>query len=368
MPELVYVVDPVGKSLTAVKNVSFSDIGIRERNDLEAWVLANPEILGEKLLVVTSEFDRFDRSDRRLDVLALDEDGRLVVIELKLELTGSFADQQAVRYAAFCSTMTIKEVVQAHSRFHKCSDEESRRAILAFLDVEELPELGNQPRIVLAGGELDDQELTSTVLWLRTFGVDISCVEIKPYRLPETNALILVPRVIIPLPEARDYLIRVEQKQANTAKVAKDVQANTRTWQTLADRFNALPGDFRAVVRPSKRFLQIPIGHREMHYEWTPLASQGILRVALHFEANDREINEQRVGVIKARAESIQSGVSHPFAAEMWGSKWATAEFRLPWDVNAVSDRDLDEALHVMQLLIERTWPIVERLKAEAPE
>ena len=34
--------------------------------------------------MITSEFDRFDKSDRRLDILALDRAGRLVVVELKL--------------------------------------------------------------------------------------------------------------------------------------------------------------------------------------------------------------------------------------------------------------------------------------------
>jgi RecB family endonuclease NucS len=87
MSERVYLVDPATKQLTAVEPVALTSVGVKERQDLEAWAISRPEIFGEPLLVITSEFDQFDRSDRRLDILALDEDGCLVVIELKLALS-----------------------------------------------------------------------------------------------------------------------------------------------------------------------------------------------------------------------------------------------------------------------------------------
>ena len=61
-----------------------------------------PEVLGEPLLLITSEFEE---SDKRLDLLLLDRSARLVVAELKLDASGTLADQQAIRYAAFCSTI-----------------------------------------------------------------------------------------------------------------------------------------------------------------------------------------------------------------------------------------------------------------------
>ena len=36
-------------------------------------------------LIVTSEYDRFDKTKERLDLLVLDKDGKLIVIELKRE-------------------------------------------------------------------------------------------------------------------------------------------------------------------------------------------------------------------------------------------------------------------------------------------
>ena len=59
----------------------------RERWDLQRWIEDYPEIVGPDLLVVTTEFDRWelgsDRVRDRLDVLFLDSTGSLVVAELK---------------------------------------------------------------------------------------------------------------------------------------------------------------------------------------------------------------------------------------------------------------------------------------------
>jgi hypothetical protein len=363
MPDPIYIIAPATKSLTAVQQVSFAEIGVQERKDLEAWVISHPEVLGEQLLIITSEFDRFDKSNRRLDVLALDEDGTLVVVELKLDLSKTFADQQAIRYAAFCSTMTMGQVVQAMAAYRKCSQDEAQAKILDFLEQDELPELSNQPRIILAAGALDDEELTSSVLWLRTFGVDITCIEIKPYRLPTSGELILVPRTIIPLPEASGYMVRVEQKQAEKIQRTKESVELRKQWEQIAAGFNALKV-FEHEARPRKNagYMPIPVGHLGIHYEWLPLKSKGLLRVALHFEDDDPAVNKARVEQIAAKQSEIRDGVEHPFTAGMWGKNWATAEFRIPWDETVPTDAAITEAVRVMQFLVQRTWPIVQTM------
>ena len=73
--------------------------------------------------------------------------------------------------------------------------------------------LDSKPRMLIAAGGFDDRQITTCVLWLRSFGVDISCVEVSPYRLNGDKRLFLVPRVIIPLPEAANYIEGVEAKE-----------------------------------------------------------------------------------------------------------------------------------------------------------
>ena len=45
---------------------SFTGLNIWERQHIEEWVRTNPEMLGEDLLVVSIEFDRFSNSSDRL--------------------------------------------------------------------------------------------------------------------------------------------------------------------------------------------------------------------------------------------------------------------------------------------------------------
>lgn len=190
---------------------SFAEMGVYERKDLEEWVKKHPDILGSKLLLITSEFDCFDKSDKRLDLLAIDTNGKLVVIELKRDAAGSHADLQAIRYAAFCSAMTLADIAGLYAKFRGCHENEATETIRGFVEDPDFSELDNKPRIILAAGGFDDSEITSCVIWLRTFGLDISCVEITPYRMPD-DGIVLVPRVIIPLPEAKDYIVRAETK------------------------------------------------------------------------------------------------------------------------------------------------------------
>jgi hypothetical protein len=292
MGESLYILDSTSKHLDCVKPVSFCDIGIRERQDLEQWVIAHPEVLGERLLVITSEFDRFDKCSRRLDVLALDENAVLVVVELKLDIEGSLADQQAIRYAAFCHNMTMQDVVSEYARHSAQSEEEATNRICDFLDEEELPELVGQPRIILAAGAVEDQELTSCVLWLRQFGLDITCVELTPYRFPGNGTVVLAPRVIIPLPETRDYQIRLEQKESARMRDARVRILTPGLWKAIGQEFNKLNTGFKAGEGKEKgMYMPLSIGMSEIHYEWIVRKSKHRLDVALHFESSDSAEN-----------------------------------------------------------------------------
>ena len=81
---MLYVYDKNKKALVPCKETQFKDHGILERQDLEKWIETNPAILGEDLLIVTSEYDRFDKTNERLDLLAIDRDGNLAQLSVSL--------------------------------------------------------------------------------------------------------------------------------------------------------------------------------------------------------------------------------------------------------------------------------------------
>ena len=74
--------------LVQLEERRFSDLKLREREHLQEWVAHTPEALGEELLIIQKEFDGFADTRERLDLLALDKEGHLVVIENKLDDSG----------------------------------------------------------------------------------------------------------------------------------------------------------------------------------------------------------------------------------------------------------------------------------------
>jgi Domain of unknown function (DUF4268) len=226
----IIVTDRDTKTPRTVEALTFEELDIQELNDLEEWIKSNTDILGSRLLLITSEFDEFDKSHKRLDLLALDQQKKLVVIELKRDATGTLADLQAIRYAAFCSTLIFDEMVRLRAKYAKTTIDNARKEIQDFVEDQGFSKLDNRPRIILAAGAFEDQELTSCVLWLRSFGVDISCVEVTPYRISDGGQLVLVPRVVIPLPKEADYIVQIEKKETEqTLRETERVQL--RFWE-----------------------------------------------------------------------------------------------------------------------------------------
>lgn len=130
----IFAVSGTSDLVQPLPRTRFSKHGIGEVRNLQKWVLSNPEVLDEDLLVIAREYDGFDKSNKRLDILALDRDGKLVVVELKLDTSGHFADLQAINYAAMVSTLTMDMAIELLSRHARMSLEEARDQIADFLN------------------------------------------------------------------------------------------------------------------------------------------------------------------------------------------------------------------------------------------
>lgn len=202
-----------------------ADIGIQERADLQSWVEANPEMVGPDLLVITTEFDQWELAQQkvadRLDVLFLDSDGRLLVAELKRGEAPDITDLQALKYAAYCSTLTTADVCDEYARYHEVSSEGARESVIGHAPALEEDEPGSM-RVRLLAARFGPA-VTSVVLWLNETGVDIGCIEVRVRKVSETTAT-LTARQTLPPPEAADYLVRRRRREA----VEEQKAASTR--------------------------------------------------------------------------------------------------------------------------------------------
>lgn len=248
---MLFRVDGEGE-VESVPTRELAELGLSERYDLQEWVLAEPRILGEQLLIITSEYAGFEDTLDRLDVLALDRKGKLVVVELKRDRADTDTDLQALKYASFCSTLTAEDVQQEYREFHNAradkdlSPEEVADRFAGFLEVDDVIETGDsgwaqfelddRPRVMLAAGEFGT-EVTSPVLWLnQEYGLDISCVRLSAYE--RDGEYLVQGQRIIPVPEAEEYMTKRREKQEQ-----QQSSRSRRTIEVLIERGVLLEGD-----------------------------------------------------------------------------------------------------------------------------
>jgi hypothetical protein len=198
------------RRLTETPPVKFTTEGWSERRDLQALLRDNPEVIDPGLMIISEEFEEWDESKRRIDLLGLDKQGKLVVIELKVIPGGEHMELQALRYAAMISTMSFDQVVRVRVTLQRKATEEVRQEILTFLNTLE-PVISNKPRVVLVSPSFS-KEITTAVLWLNDQGLDIRCIEANLYNLGQSHTYLNIEQVI-PLPSASDYIVKIRDKE-----------------------------------------------------------------------------------------------------------------------------------------------------------
>lgn len=241
----MFVVNNVDKTASKIKEISFKDIGLKERSDLQEWIANNPIILGEDLLIIQKEFDGFNDTKERLDLLALDKNGNLVIIENKLDDSGKNVVWQAMKYAGYCSSLKKEDIKDIYAQYLSKigSSDKAEEAIVEFLNKPDFSEVQlNQDltqRIILVAKEFR-KEVTNTVIWARKYGMKIQCLKIMPYMI--NDQLIIDTEQIIPVKDIADIMIGYDEKAQEDFKNKEDL-ANTQImrnefWHMFIPKFN----------------------------------------------------------------------------------------------------------------------------------
>jgi hypothetical protein len=197
------------------------DEALYER-DVETWVARRPDILGEPLLTIGRQV-QMDEGKDRIDLLALDKAGNLVVIELKRDLVGGSADLQALRYAALVAKWSHDDIRrQAEGYWKSVGDDRGTFAQVVEDFCDEGYEINAEQRVILAGRDVKPR-LGSMALWLRKHAVDLKVVAIV--LMKDDGRLYLEPQVLIPVPSEERL-----QKTVSIGSSDKPWLADGRAW------------------------------------------------------------------------------------------------------------------------------------------
>jgi hypothetical protein len=139
-------------------------------------------------------------------------------------------------------------------------------------------------------------------------------------------------------------------------------------WSAIAEEYGALQPQLPLLRSAGENYLQVDAGGKAAHYEWKILyAPKPHVEVALHFEAPGGADNEAALALVQAKRATISGGTLMPFIAGRWGGKWTRLGFRVAF--TGMPDRNVaQESAKLMKLLIERTYPLVQRLLERSAE
>ena len=290
----------------------FADFGLRERTHLQQWMADTPDALGEELLIIQQEFDGFADTRERLDLLALDKTGQLVIIENKLDDTGRDVVWQALKYAAYCSTLKKAQVLDIFQRYldrHRDGGDAETK-ISEFLDEDSLDEVvlnaGTDQRIIFIAANFR-REVTAAVLWLLDHRVRAQCFRVIPYGYGEE--LFIDVQQIIPTPEAEDFMVSMAEKEDEEESVGgvqrRSHELRLAFWERALEALSEQGVSLYQNVSPSKdQWLSAGTGVSGCAYSLHFLRTEA--RVTLDLQRGNKDENKWLFDRLKAQREQLE--------------------------------------------------------------
>ena len=325
----MYRINHQTNRITKLKEMSFSELGYTERNHLQEWLANQPDALGEELLIIQKEFDGFDDTRERLDLLAIDKQGSLVIIENKLDDSGRHVVWQSLKYASYCSTLSKLKIAEIYQKYLDKTDpgKDAKPLICEFLGKEDFEDVGlnrNDQRIIMVAAEFR-KEVTSTVLWLLKHKVFVKCFKATPFR--DGSDLFLTVEQLIPLPQAEELMIGIAEKEVDEQssevdQVTRD-QLRIDFWhQTLETLQEAKVALYRGVAPSRGHWLSTGSGLSGVQY--VMIFNRDEARVQFELGSASKEQNKMLFDVLNAHAAELDKAFGAPLSWRRMDDKKAS--------------------------------------------
>jgi hypothetical protein len=147
---------------------------------IESAVESAPELLGMDVIIIGRQTPT---PSGPLDLLAIDGDGRLVVVENKRDRTPREVLAQTIDYAAWVSTLTFDEVETIYAKYGAGDTNDSADLAEDFEEHfgEQLDAIADVPRMVIVASHLDDATERMIHFLTDAFSVPVNAVLFQPF-------------------------------------------------------------------------------------------------------------------------------------------------------------------------------------------
>jgi len=254
----MFLINKEENRVSKIKEMNFLELGFKERENLQEWIANDSSFFNEEFLIIQKEFDGFDDTRERLDLLALDKFGDIVVIENKLADSGRDVVWQVLKYASYCASLTKLQIKNIYQQYltKQGNQEDAETNIAEFFEVSDLGELvlNKSQRIIMVSGNFR-KEVTSTVLWLlNNYKLKIQCFKVTPYLLSEQ--LFLNVEQILPIKEVEAYTIKIAEKNQEDTDTTEEIKSRHKLridfWREILEKVNTSETKLFQNINPTK--------------------------------------------------------------------------------------------------------------------
>lgn len=201
IPDVVFAID--GSEARPSEPVSLTDAGVEDVGAYTDWIVQHPQLLGPRVRVIATELRWEDDHgpEQGIDVLGLDEDGRLVIGIILVDDAPEQALLRALTQAANASRLAPETLAGIHASHlrrqgQQVADDVALHRLVVHTGRTIDPERLARPRMVLFT-EAVSVPLSTTMVWLDEMGVDIALQRLHAYQLGEQR-VVIVSRVFPP--------------------------------------------------------------------------------------------------------------------------------------------------------------------------
>ena len=174
-------------------NTTLAENGRKEKDDLEKWLKTNPKILGENTLIIGEQV--WTKSGP-LDYLGIDNNGNLVIVELKRDKLARDVLAQAIDYASDVANWNIEKLNEICLKFSGNSLEDNLVDHFDNVEIDDLI-INKAQRLLLVGFSIDEA-LSRMIEWLSSkYDLGINAIILNYVKTSSGNEL-LSRTVIIP--------------------------------------------------------------------------------------------------------------------------------------------------------------------------
>ena len=179
--------------------IEYDKIPVDKEEEIEDFIEKHPEILVNDMFIIGRQVEITDKTI--IDLLGLDKEGNLIIVEFKKDKTPRDVISQILGYAVWAENIQYEELNRIAMTKHIKNYPNLMKKFETEFDY--IPNFFNENQRLYIVSEKIDEKTEKVARYLKTRGIEISCIELNFYenngqRLADTKVKVGNEKIIVP--------------------------------------------------------------------------------------------------------------------------------------------------------------------------